>query len=145
MNLIESAWVVILTVYILKGIIVSWSTEATNKISLRLTNSATKFMLTFSELLIDLIYTLRSKISICSIIKMGLEIIVNHIVLDIVISFMHLILISSSYKDFLGNTWIELSILLLFFSNGSTSRKTRSKCSIYLSRLMSSFLIEFSA
>jgi hypothetical protein len=143
MNLIESAWVVILTVYILKGIIVSWSTEATNKISLRLTNSATKFMLTFSELLIDLIYTLRSKISICSIIKMGLEIIVNHIVLDIVISFMHLI--SSSYKDFLGNTRIKLSILLLLFSNGSTSRKTRSKCSIYLSRLMSSFLIEFSA
>ena len=142
MNLIESAWVVILTVYILKGIIVSWSTEATNKISLRLTNSATKFMLTFSELLIDLIYTLRSKISICSIIKMGLEIIVNHIVLDIVISFMHLI--SSSYKDFLGNTRIKLSILLLLFSNGSTSRKTRSKCSIYLSRLMSSFLIEFS-
>ena len=142
MNLIERAWVVILTVYILKGIIVSWSTEATNKISLRLTNSATKFMLTFSELLIDLIYTLRSKISICSNIKMGLEIIVNHIVLDIVISFMHLI--SSSYKDFLGNTRIKLSILLLLFSNGSTSRKTRSKCSIYLSRLMSSFLIEFS-
>ena len=85
-----------------------------------------------------------SKICISSVIKMStMEVMFKHIVLEVMISLIHLIRISSANQYFRWHSRIKLSILFRFLSSRLSTSKTMSEGSVHSIVILRTSLIDF--